>query len=208
MPIQNKVGIYYLNMEVGTHNSMTYLKPKRWYLYPFRFIAKCQSLTIQEQYNLGIRLFDIRISYDKDNNPEFRHGSMAFKGDVYKTLEWLNSQGCPIKIRILLEEKKESTLRETLFIKDINKFKSIFLNLTFYEGRRKFDWKQIIELPTLDIIQLVSSMDNNIINDIWPWLYAKLHNKKHIKQYSDYYKYNTKPILLDFVDGTINCTNI
>lgn len=189
-------------MEIGTHNSMTYLKPKRWYLYPFRFIARCQSLAIDEQYKRGIRLFDIRISYDKDNNSEFRHGSMAFKGDVYKTLEWLNNQSEPVKIRILLEENKESLTKEVLFVKDIAQFKREFTNLTFYEGRRKFDWKKVATLPDLEVIQLVSSMQGNKIDDIWPWLYAKLHNKKNLNKFTEEYKYVVDhiPILLDFIE--------
>lgn len=189
-------------MEIGTHNSMTYLKPKKWYLYPFRFIAKCQSLPIEDQYRRGVRLFDIRISYDKDNNPEFRHGSMAFKGDIYKILNYLNNQKDSIKIRIILEEKKESFTKETLFIKDIVYFKERFKNLTFYEGRRKFDWRKIVDLPDLEVIQLVSSMQGNKIDDIWPWLYAKINNKKNLELYSEDYKYivDHTPILLDFIE--------
>lgn len=189
-------------MELGTHNSMTYLKPKKWYLYPFRFIARCQSLSIEEQYNKGIRLFDIRISYDKDKTPEFRHGCIAYKGNVYETLKWLNSQNTPIKIRILLEENTESFLKEVLFIKDINTFVNSFPNLTFYEGRRKFDWKKLVDLPDLEVVQLVSSMQGTILDDLWPWIYAKLYNKKNIKLYSEDYKYiiDHVPILLDFIE--------
>lgn len=195
-------------MKIGTHNSMTYLKPKKWYLYPFQFIARCQSLSIDKQYSLGVRLFDIRISYDKNNVPEFRHGSMAYKGDVYKILDWLNNQGCPVQIRILLEENKEDVTKETLFIKDICKFKTIFKNLTFYEGRRKFDWKKITDLPDLEVVQLVSSMQGNKIDDLWPWLYAKLNNKKNLKLYKEDYKYiiDHTPILIDFYDEQIIST--
>lgn len=183
-------------MEIGTHNSMSYLEPKRWYMYPFRFIAKCQSMPINEQYKKGIRLFDIRISYNKNNYPEFRHGSMAFKGDVFEILTWLNNQGDPIKIRLILEEKNESKLRESLFIGDVSKFKVLFPNLTFYEGRRKFDWKQIADLPTLDITQLVGSMSGKLIYKIYPKLYAKKYNDKNINTYLD-----IKPLLIDFFNG-------
>lgn len=183
-------------MELGTHNSMTYLKPKKWYLYPFQFIARCQNLTIQEQYNKGIRTFDIRISYDKNNIAEFRHGLISYKGNVYSILEWLNSQRDPIKVRILLEELKESSLKETLFIKDLHEWITLFPNISFYEGRRKFDWKQLITLPSLETVQLISSMQGNKIDDLWPWLYAKLHNKKNVKQYFDC----DKLVLLDFIE--------
>lgn len=180
-------------MEIGTHNAMSYLPPKKWYLYPFRFIAKCQSLSIEKQFNKGIRLFDIRISYDKKHNLEFRHGLMAFKGDVYKTLNWLNSQNEPIKIRLILETKEEDIVQEILFIIDIYKFQSEFPNLTFYEGRRKYDWHKLVDLPDLEVIQLISSMQGNKID--WPWLYAKKHNKKNFKKYAE----EITPILFDFI---------
>ena len=181
-------------MNLGTHNSMTYLNPKKWYLYPFQFIARCQSLTIKEQFEKGVRLFDIRISYTKDKELEFRHGALAYKGDVLSILDWLNSQNTPIKIRILLESFKEDPITESLFVKDIYKFQTLFPNLSFFEGRRKYDWKQLIPLPTLEVAQLVSSMQGNKIDDLWPWLYAKLHNKKNLKK-----QYNTD-ILIDFIE--------
>lgn len=182
-------------MEIGTHNSMTYLNPKKWYLYPFRFIARCQSKTIEEQYELGIRLFDIRISYNKDGNPEFRHGLMSYDKDVFQTLSYLNSKKVPIKIRILLEENKASERNENFFKLSLMSFQSSFPNLIFYEGRRKFDWKQIVKLPTLEVEQPISSMMGNKIDDLWPWLYAKLHNKQNYKLY----KNSNKTVLFDFI---------
>lgn len=182
-------------MELGTHNSMTYLKPKKWYLYPFQFIARCQNKTIEEQYEKGIRLFDFRITYDKNNIPEFRHGLMAYKGNVYKILECLNSKKDSIKIRIILEESKANISNETLFIKDIHRFKTLYPYLTFYEGRRKFDWKKITDLPDLEVTQIVSSMQGNKIDDLWPWLYAHFMNEKNLKLYKD----TDKNILIDFI---------
>lgn len=183
-------------MELGTHNSMTYLKPKKWFLYPFQFIARCQSKTIQQQYeDYNVRLFDIRIKYNKDGDPEFRHGSMAYKGDVYETLNYLNSKNVPIKIRILLETKKEDSLNEIFFIKDLNRFKELYPNLTFYEGRRKFDWKKIVDIPTLDVKQIVSSMDDKKLNDLWPWLYAKKHNRENLLNCSE-----DETVLIDFIN--------
>lgn len=159
-------------------------------MYPFRFIAKCQSLSIEEQFKRGIRLFDIRISYD-NNSPEFRHGLIAYKEDVYKILDWLNKQGEPIKIRIILEESKSNLTTETLFIKDCNRFPELYSNLTFYEGRRKCDWKQLVNYSTLKVEQPVSSMQENKLWSIWPWLYAKTHN--NLEKYK-----NSTYVLVDF----------
>ncbi len=45
---------------LGSHNSMTYLPLTGWsrILRPW---VRCQSLTLMEQYNAGVRYFDIRI---------------------------------------------------------------------------------------------------------------------------------------------------
>lgn len=182
-------------MEIGTHNTMTYLKPKKWYLYPFQFMARCQSKSIEEQYQLGIRLFDIRITYDKKGNPEFRHGLIAYRGDVYTILEWLNSQREPIKVRLLLEEGKRNIYNENLFRKDCERFIKDYPNLSFYEGRRKYDWRNLTGFPTLEVEQPVSSMRGNKIDDLWPWLYAKRFNKKNYNLYKD----TNKTVLFDFV---------
>lgn len=179
-------------MEVGTHNSMTYLKPKKWYMYPFQFIARCQSKTIQEQFeDYNIRLFDIRISYDKDGNPEFRHGCISYKGDVYGTLNWLNSRNVPVKIRLILEK----TGSEGFFMRDCLRFPELYPNLTFYEGRRKSDWMQLADFPTLPVVQLIASMQGGKLNDLWPWLYAKRHNKRNLKENQD-----VERILIDFIN--------
>ena len=101
---------------------MTYLPPKHWWLYLIRFTAKCQKLSVTEQYDAGVRWFDFRITFKKGkdglyHNPTFAHGLIDYKSpDLLNILDWLNNQ--------------------------------------------------------LD-------------GDLWPWIYAKFHNKKHINQYKD-----------------------
>lgn len=185
-------------MKIGTHNSMTYLPLKHWWMYPFNWIAKCQSLSIEEQYELGVRLFDIRISYDKDYNLEFRHGLIAYKGNVIETLSYLNSKQEPIQIRIILEKPD----KDQLFGLDIIRFQKLFPNLTFYEGRKKSTWKQIVSLPLLDLNQLVGSMSGKLLYKIFPKLYAKKYNEINVHTYLDY-----KPLLIDFYDESISCFN-
>ena len=182
-------------MKLGTHNSMTYLPPKKWYLYPFRFIAKCQSKTIQEQYELGARMFDLRIKFDKKGTPEFRHGSMAFKGSVTKTLQFLNTK--KVYVRLLLETKKSDIDQEEMFRIFCRDCQEYFPNIKFFCGRRKFDWKVVFEFKYKEpyIEQYVSSMQGSKIDDLWPWLYAKLHNKEHMQE-CDKRKWN----LFDFIE--------
>lgn len=174
---------------------MSYLPPKKWYLYPFRFMAKCQSVDIEKQYELGARMFDIRISFDKKGNPEFRHGSMAFKGDIDETFKFLNDK--KVFVRLVLETKTPSILQECRFIQFCHYVEKQFPDITFFCGTRKFDWKRVYEFKIRDIniIQKISSMTGTILDDWWPWLYAKTHNKKNLANYD-----RNEWLLIDFIN--------
>lgn len=187
-------------MKLGTHNSMSYLPPKKWYLKPFKFMAKCQNLSILEQYNLGARMFDIRIAF-KNFIPEFRHGSMAFEGKVETILEALNSLG-DVYVRLILEINKNTKgIQEELFIMKCKEWEKEYPNIKFFCGRRKYDWKQLykFKLDDINIIQKVSSMTGTKLDDLFPWLYARLFNKKN------YNNWDAKEwLLLDFIEYGIS----
>ena len=77
-------------MTPASHNSMSYIKPQ-WWLRPFAFMAKCQSVDFLKQYKAGARMFDLRIAFEKDGTPYFAHGLASYKGvNVYKVLDWLS----------------------------------------------------------------------------------------------------------------------
>ena len=181
-------------MILGSHNSMTYLKPKKWYLYPFQFIARCQNLNIEEQYNYGVRVFDIRLSFDKKGNVEFRHGLMAYKGDVYRVFDYLNSVKEPVIVRILLEVDKVDPLKEDRFKATCRLLEEVYPKIKFYGGFRKFDKMPLYnfrnERPNM--IEIYSSYQLPKIDDLFPYLYAKKHNK-------DAKEIDTEYLMLDFV---------
>lgn len=186
-------------MKLASHNSMTYLPPKKWYLYPFRFIARCQSKSIVEQYeHYNIRMFDLRIAFDKDGDPEFRHGLIAYKGDVYKTLQYLNSKK-DVSVRILLE--KGNKLHEVLFTLALADWQREYPNIKFFGGVKKKTWEPIILLPEGPTYEdKYSSCNTNyttgsIWDDWFPWLYAKFNNKKNIKKGTD-----KEYLMIDFVN--------
>lgn len=191
-------------MKLASHDTMTYLKPKAWYLRPFHFTAKCQSKSIEEQYEkYGVRYFDLRVYFDENGIPEFRHGSMAFKGDVYKVLEYLNNKNEEVWVRILLEANETSFKFKYLFNKEkiqheknrqimlfqqfMAKAEQDYSNLKFHNGRSKWDWKVIYKCkypePSLD--QKVSSMTWKIFDDWCPYIYARLMNRENIEKGTD-----------------------
>lgn len=49
----------------GSHNTMSYLPPRHWWMRPFRAIARCQSRTLLEQLDAGAEAVDLRVCFDR-----------------------------------------------------------------------------------------------------------------------------------------------
>lgn len=187
-------------LKLGTHNTMSYLRPKNLLLWPFKFMAKCQRKSIKEQYDLGARMFDMRISFTSNGRPEFRHGAIAYDCDVLQTFKYLNSLGKNIKVRMILENTKYSKRQEQQekhFSVLCSYLKNTYPNLKFFCGRRKHDWKLIYDFGTKEpeIVQKISSMTWKIWDDWYPWIYARFMNKKNIAEAD-----SKKWLLLDFIE--------
>lgn len=183
---------------IGTHNSMSYLPPRRWWhrlMLPF---ARCQSKTIDEQLAAGARCFDLRVSFDRNGMAQFRHGWCRFGGDtVTGVLTRLQQYGEPIYVRLILEEppsvwnavkkalglkvaQKPDPVNEYYFPRRCALYQKTYKGLTFIGGNRKYDWAQLHDFGTGDIPlhQRVSSMDSKATwwQRLLPWLYARKHN--------------------------------
>jgi hypothetical protein len=198
-----------ISLKLGSHNSWSFA-PINWYI-P-HFVCKCQNLNIEEQYKAGVRLFDLRLRF-KFNESRWRvaHGSAFFNVDWREDLAWLNNKG-DCYVRVVLEYNKkpvEYDLIKSLFKGYCEHLSSIFPNIKFFGGNRKWDWKRIYEFKNPDepLIDKYSSTTSwfksksrflKIIDDWWPWLYAKFHNKETIKQYK-LYGPSDKWLFIDFV---------
>ena len=74
-------------MMIGTHNTMSYLPPKRWWMRPLRVFARCQKRPIAEQIAADAQVFDLRV-YNEGGHWCFAHGLVKFKGaTLYTTLD-------------------------------------------------------------------------------------------------------------------------
>lgn len=88
-------------MKLASHNSLSYAPVKQWYLKPFFWIAQCQSKSIEEQYESGVRYFDIRLDgFDP------AHGLLKYKLSLKKVFAFLNSKKDCI-VRIVCENIKQ-----------------------------------------------------------------------------------------------------
>lgn len=79
---------------IGTHNSATGEASATWVdklLVPF---ARCQSKTLEEQYEAGCRYFDIRYKWsEKRGQYVCGHGLWTSKKTLRDVLLWLNEKG-------------------------------------------------------------------------------------------------------------------
>lgn len=177
-------------MRKGSHNSLTYLPLKNWWMYPFNWIAKCQSKTYVEQYESGIRDFDLRIRFE-DGSPIICHGLMKYKGGetiLREFLDYLNEKG-GCTVRLVLEVNKANIRQDEQFIDYIKFLNSHYTNITFWQFTRKFDWK--ILYPSSYDEEFYDQDVSSMKGCIWPWLYSKLFTKNST---------TTKEILfLDFI---------
>ena len=137
-------------MLVGSHNSFSYLPPKQWYLRPFAWIARCQNLNIQEQWNQGVRYFDIRIRFKVDKVIS-GHGLIDYDVNVLDWLEYLNkraeSENQECVVRLMLETKGEAY--DNRFKRYVRGLKSFYPNLIFVGGLRKEPFEVIAEVDSV-----------------------------------------------------------
>ena len=203
-------------MNIGTHNSLTYLTPKKWWQKLIGFTAKCQAVNYEEQYRLGARVFDVRLWYDDDFKIEIRHGRIAYIGRftvLYDMFDFLdNKKDC--YVRLICEEdsfaKKDplASIKERYFMDECHNFETQFPNIKFFGGNRKYDWKVLYNFENKDVPNLIDRYSSTtslfksdkkwlaVLDDLYPKLYAKLKNKQLIKDHNDKEGY----LFIDFIN--------
>lgn len=181
---------------LGSHNSWSFGKTK-WFIPAFW--AKCQNLNIQEQYDYGVRLFDLRLRRKQDKTWGVSHGRTFFEIDYTKDLQWLNGKK-DVYVRVLLEyntKPKDAINVESQFY-DIcldlaNDYKNIkfFGSYPKYDGRRSvFDFGNQAPPITEKGSSTTSLFKSDsrflaILDDWCPWIYAKLRNQKNYKEFCE-----------------------
>lgn len=188
-------------MVIGTHNSMSYLRPTKLWMKLLAFTAKCQSKNVNEQFKAGARAFDLRVIFKEDfikiahGAIEYNWGEHLYDCDIYSLLEYLNHKSelavQSNKPKLIVRVVNERDENYEKFISFCEEIKNKYPFLIFYGGINKKDWKVLYdfksELPYKYIVEKYASCnyDDGInwsgctkIDDILPWIYAKLNNKK------------------------------
>lgn len=123
--------------KIGTHNSCTGEKGYSWRKL-FTLFSKCQSKTIKEQFNIGVRYFDIRIRITK-RGVVAAHGLWESKKQVKEILKELNTLAINEKTYVSITYEGKAKYED--FKKYINSWKGAYRNLTFvYIAIKKPYW--------------------------------------------------------------------
>lgn len=188
------------NYKLGTHNSMSYLKPLKWWHRPFHFLSRCQRVSIQEQYEkYNARYFDLRV---KEYNGEwyFAHGLTLYKGEtVDSVLYYLNTKE-DVAVRFTLEITKFNAEQNDAFITLCNRIVKEYTNINFVGFFRKCDWQRVFgDVKNVSCYEACSSTTGNILDDWCPYLYAKKYNKDNSKQGCSH-----EYLLFDFIDKDVD----
>jgi hypothetical protein len=181
-------------------------------------------VNIRAQYSLGVRVFDIRLWFDKDGRPLVKHGWITFRCSVEKLsgiLGWLNEKG-DTSVRLILETPPFLLTPDPLAVMTEKKFYfttfcttliNTFKRVKFFGFRDKKTWETILGDRTNDepvLIDRYSSTTSiftgkpleskgwrrkvGFIDDLFPWLFARVWNKKIRKEVVG------DILFLDFVD--------
>lgn len=180
-------------MKKGTHNTMTYLKPRKWWMYLFVPFSKCQRVDLKKQAEFGARYFDFRVRY-VNGELVFAHGLVEYKADVFFTLRQLRDMNISPVVRIGYEgDLKEDSEANDHFSTFVQWAKDRFkVHLVFSKKNYKVLYKD-------DSIRCVDLYEMYLGNRIpFPIKYAKKKNSLYhqaieVEGGRDY-------AMLDFID--------
>ena len=196
---------------LGSHNSLTYLPCRKWWMYLINWAAKCQSKTLNEQFHNGAKYFDFRIRF-KDGKPVIAHGLIEYKGNIDYMVANLNYFAEYFKetiyLRFVLEYNKipeDFASQIASLVNLVRYYRGKYPNITYTYVMSKWNEQKVAtyyskdkDTPTL--IHKYSSVLKEK-RFLWiPYWYAKLHNKKNRKVFKHVLEdKDSKVLMLDFV---------
>jgi len=185
-------------MILGSHNSWSYLPVRKWWMKPLSFTARCQSKTIREQYDLGVRCFDLRVRWERW---QFRvaHGIVEYditESQLMDDLAFLDSKGdCMVRVLHEARTKGQYEPSKPFFQSFCYVNTSEYQHIRFWCGRNIYNWEVDYRFgndPTCE--ENYASVSCKWLA-WWPWLYARVMNHKIRKQGS-----NSDILLIDYVN--------
>lgn len=206
-------------MKLGSHNTMTYLRPKVFWQRLLPFIGRCQSVDYKVQHSLGAVGYDLRLFWDDDGKLEYRHGFLRFPADnIDEVLSYAESNN--IIVRVLLEVRSYNKP----LISNIDELRSRFKaycseieekypSILFFGGQESGSGEKLYtfknDTGNLAIEELHSSVTSlfkshnkflRMIDDLFPIIYSLIKNEKNIRAYQSNKDKENTYLYVDYVE--------
>lgn len=206
-------------MKLGSHNTMTYLRPKVFWQRLLPFIGRCQSVDYKVQHSLGAVGYDLRLFWDDDGKLEYRHGFLRFPADnIDEVLSYAESNN--IIVRVLLEVRSYNNP----LISNIDELRSRFKaycseieekypSILFFGGQESGSGEKLYtfknDTGNLAIEELHSSVTSlfkshnkflRMIDDLFPIIYSLIKNEKNIRAYQNNKDKENTYLYVDYIE--------
>lgn len=204
---------------LGTHNSGTSSKLV-WWQRPFGYLlnstSRCQTLSIEEQLKNFVRVFNIQVTYYK-NEWVFSHGICIYTYKMYdaisKMVQYATPES-PVYFQLFLDKNLLLGQNNKEFRKMVDELNNELKNTNTYmlyayiEGTNEYPYRSNIKLNVSEHYWTISWADVNAKS----WIDKIPLPKRHAKIYNEKYKEENKSdyLMLDFVeigDYFINADN-
>lgn len=198
-------------MRLASHNTFTYLAPRTWLGRLFAFTARCQRVNFASQLDYGCGMFDLRVRFNDEGVPYICHGLIAYDGyriaaDALVYLNYVARRDeIPYYCRVVLEKKHPDDFQKDCFRQFCKALVDLHPNIIFFGGNDRSDWS--CYNPVYDFCVPLPDIDEKHasttalfprfprLDDLWPWLYARLFNHRDIEQGTTH-----DWLMIDFVD--------
>lgn len=164
-------------MLIGTHNSGTGEASKGLLSCLIAPFAKCQSKTIQQQYDAGCRYFDLRVTFIGDKL-YLAHGLWKSKTSLEEALEVLNKYN-DVYVSITYEHNIDNIDIYKLYIDNIY---NIYNNIKYtYIAIKNPKWTVIESINSISTIQGFKSLDGSSWHTYIPipWFWDRVLSRPH-----------------------------
>lgn len=169
---------------IGAHNTLSYFPPAKWWMKPFAFVFKCQNKSLSKLIAEGCTFFDIRVSYDRDDQMIASHGLARFNASIPMVIYFISQYAKSRPVVRLILENGNARQRE-YFKKQCALLEAAFDNVKFIGGNYRKTWERLYEFSGDDIrdniVQYVGSMQS-WWGKLCPWLYARIYNRRNLRE--------------------------
>ena len=187
---------------LGSHNTFSYLPTNNL----LRKWGRCQEVSYIEQYNQGVRCYDVRVKFSKKGDFEksltLVHNNIKYKGGwdtLKKFLFFAESMKCSVRLILDVRKKPKDSGRQISLFYNLVYFAQTVLSIKVVEAIIYWNWGYIIE-PTVRIVEKHASVDNSVSLFRTPKKYSKKHNAQIVEEYSGIVNDDSAILLMDFVN--------